>query len=111
MYPNYAVRPGVGGRMEFKPGDRQVTGKGAGTGMTDAEAYRQCRQMNPGATDQTACVKQLKAGNASSNTASSGANANVGMGMYGNQTTGKKKGGATNNKGYLYLDSWLPFLM
>jgi hypothetical protein len=33
------------------------------------------------------------------------------MGMYGNQTTGKKKGGATNDNGYVYLDSWLPFLM
>jgi hypothetical protein len=107
MYPNYAVRPGVGGRMEFKPGDRQVTGKGAGTGMTQAEAYRQCRQMNPSATDQTSCVKNLM-GSQGGTTASSGANANVGMGMYGTQRK-QKKGGQSN--GYLYLDSWLPFLM
>ena len=106
MYPNYAVSPGVGGRMFFKPGNRQVTGKGTGTTMTQAEAYRQCRQMNPGATDQTNCVKNLMASQGNSNT-SSGANANIGMGMYGTQR--KRKGGESN--GYVYLDSWLPFLM
>ena len=109
MYPNYAVSPGVGGRMHYKPGDKKFTGTG-GKAMTQAEAYRQCRQMNPGATDQTNCVKQLM-GSQGGNSAT-GANANIGMGMYGNQQpTGKKKGGTTNNKGYLYLDSWLPFLM
>jgi hypothetical protein len=110
MYPNYAVSPGVGGRMQYKPGDKKFTGTGAKT-MTHAEAYRQCRQINPGAADQTTCVKNLM-GSQGGTTASSGANANVGMSMYGNQTTGKvKKGGTTNNKGYVYLDSWLPFLM
>jgi len=107
MYPNYAVRPGVGGRMEFKPGDRQVTGKGAGSTMTRQEAYRQCRQMNPNATDQTRCVDSMM--NASQGSANSGgANSQIGMSMYGTQRK-QKKGGQSN--GYLYLDSWLPFLM
>lgn len=112
MYPNYAVSPGVGGRMFFKPGNRQVTGQGAGSTITREEAYRQCRQMNPNANDQTNCVNSMmNLSKASTNT--SGANANIGMGMYGTQRkisgSGFAKGGESN--GYVYLDSWLPFLM
>jgi hypothetical protein len=30
MYPNYAVDPSVGGRMNYRPGNRQFTGQGSG---------------------------------------------------------------------------------
>ena len=107
MYPNYQVSPGVGGRMYFNPTEK-TPNPNAGTGMTREEAYRQCRQMNPNATDQTRCVDSMM--NASkTSTSSGGANAQVGMGMYAGQ---KKRGGdVDHDNGYVYLDTWLPFLM
>ena len=113
MYPNYAVRPGVGGRMEFKPGNRQVTGQGSSSGFDWQKAKNECTQANPGADTRLieSCIKSKQIAAGGGKSSRTGANANIGMGMYGNQTTGKKKGGATNDNGYVYLDSWLPFLM
>ena len=105
MYPNYKVSPGVGGRMDFNPTEK-TTNPSAGTGMTAAEAYRQCRDMNPNATDQTNCVKNLMSPQGKSST-STGANSKIGMGMYQGQ---RKKGGAINNPGYIYINSWFPFM-
>ena len=114
MYPNYAVSPGVGGRMNYKPGNKQFTGQGSSSGFDWQKAKNECTQANRGADSRLieSCIKSKQIAAGGGNSSGTGANANIGMGMYGNQQpTGKKKGGATNNKGYLYLDSWLPFLM
>jgi hypothetical protein len=109
MYPNYAVRPGVGGRMTYKPGNKQFTGQNSGgTGFDWQKAKNECTQANPGADTRLidSCIKSKEQAAANSNT-TSGANSQIGMGMYSR----KKQGGDTNNKGYVYIDSWLPFIM
>jgi len=113
MYPNYAVSPGVGGRMFFKPGNRQVTGQGSTGGFDWQKAKDECTKANPNADARLidSCIKSKQTAASSSNS-STGANAQIGMGMYGTQKkSGFKRGGESNNNGYVYLDSWLPFLM
>jgi len=110
MYPNYAVSPGSGGRMNFKPGSKQFTGQGSGSGTFDWQtAHDECKKANPSATDVMikSCIEGKKA--AAGTNSYGGANSNVGMGMYGTQR--KQKKGGESNSGYLNLDSWLPFLM
>lgn len=117
MYPNYAVSQGSGGRMTYKPGSKQVTGQGSGTGTFDwQKANDECKKANPGASDVIlkSCIDGKKAAAASNSYG--GANSNVGMGMYGTQRKQGKNGmimkkGGEFNSGYLNLDSWLPFLM
>jgi len=117
MYPNYAVSPGSGGRMNFKPGSKQFTGQGSGSGTFDWQtAHDECKKANPSATDVMikSCIEGKKAAAASNSYG--GANSNVGMGMYGTQRKQGKDGlimkkGGESNTGYLNLDSWLPFLM
>lgn len=110
MYPNYAVSPGVGGRMFFKPGNKQVTGQGATGGFDWQKAKDECTKSNPNADARLidSCIKSKQAAAGGGTSSGTGANAQVGMGMYGTQ---RKRGGESNNNGYVYLDSWLPFLM
>jgi hypothetical protein len=110
MYPNYAVSPGVGGRMFYQPGNRKFTGQGSGgTGFDWQKAKNECTQANPNADSAIikSCIEAKKAAAAGS-TASTGANANIGMGMYGSQTRTKKKGGNVNPSGYIYIN---PFIL
>jgi hypothetical protein len=117
MYPNYAVSPASGGRMNYKPGSKQFTGQGSGTGTFDwQKAHDECVKANQGAGEKTitSCIA-AKEKVAASNSYG-GANSNVGMGMYGTQRKQGKNGmimkkGGESNTGYLNLDSWLPFLM
>ena len=111
MYPNYAVSPGVGGRMFFKPGNRQVTGQGSTGGFDWQKAKDECTKANPNADARLidSCIKSKQAAAGGGTSSGTGANANVGMGMYGTQR--KKKGGEHDNNGYVYINSWLPFLM
>jgi hypothetical protein len=117
MYPNYAVSPGSGGRMNYKPGSKQFNGQGSGSGTFDwQKAHDECVKANPGAGEKTitSCIA-AKEKVAASNSYG-GANSNVGMNMYGTQRKQGKNGmimkkGGESNTGYLNLDSWLPFLM
>jgi len=110
MFPNYQVSPGVGGQMYFNPTEKTPNPLATGTTKFDWQAAKdECMKANPGA-DSTLikdCVASKKQA-ASASATSSGADANMANVMY----QGKKKGGPVNkNKGYIYLDSWLPFLM
>lgn len=110
MYPNYAVSPGSGGRMTYKPGSKQFNGQGSGSGTFDwQKAHDECVKANPGAGEKTitSCIAAKE--KAAASNSYGGANSNVGMGMYGTQR--KQKKGGESNSGYLNLDSWLPFLM
>ncbi len=110
MYPNYQVSPGVGGRMYFNPTEK-TPNPSAGTGVSGwQKAYEECKKNNPGASEAVLrdCAK-ASAGSYTSSSGGTGANAQVGMGMYAGQ---KKRGGdVDHDNGYVYLDTWLPFLM
>jgi hypothetical protein len=110
MYPNYQVSSGVGGRMYFNPTEK-TPNPNAGTGASGwQKAYEECKKNNPGASEAVLrdCAKSSAASYGSSS-GGTGANAQVGMGMYAGQ---KKRGGdVDHDKGYVYLDTWLPFLM
>ena len=107
MYPNYAVRAGVGGRMDYRPTDKQFTGQGSGSSSFDwQKAKDECVKNNPGADSKLidSCIASKKeAFKTSSNT---GPNSKIGMGMY----SGMKKGGEANHPGYVYVNSWFPFM-
>jgi hypothetical protein len=107
MYPNYKVSPGVGGRMQFNPTDKKFTGQGSGSSSFDwQKAKDECVKNNPGADSKLidSCIASKKeAFKTSSNT---GPNSKIGMGMY----SGMKKGGEANHPGYVYVNSWFPFM-
>ena len=110
MFPNYQVSPGVGGQMYFNPTEKTPNPLAAGTAKFDWQAAKdECTKANPSA-DATlikSCIESKRQASAATAT-TSGADANMANVMY----QGKKKGGPVNkNKGYIYLDSWLPFLM
>jgi hypothetical protein len=117
MYPNYAVSPGSGGRMNYKPGSKQFTGQGSSS-FDWQTAKDDCVKANPNEPSNSKlildCIANKK--NAAAANSYGGANSNVGMNMYGTQRKQGKNGmimkkGGESNTGYLNLDSWLPFLM
>ena len=106
MYPNYKVSPGVGGRMDFNPTEK-TTNPSAGSNTNSwQKAYDECKKNNPGMSE--ALLRDCAKASATTTTsASTGANSKIGMGMYQGQ---RKKGGAINNPGYIYINSWFPFM-
>ena len=111
MYPNYAVDADVGGRMDYRPGNRKFTGQGSGgSGFDWQKAKNKCTQANPNGDSRliTQCIESEKtAAMGAGNT--TGANSQIGMGMYGNQQPRRKKqGGDTNGGGYIYMN---PFIL
>lgn len=107
MYPNYAVDPSVGGRMDFVPTEKQVTGQTSG-GMTMQEAMDWCKQNNPNATDHSACMQRVMNAQNKSGSTGTGADAGAVNTMYPGQQMG---GPVYADGGYVYIDSWLPFIM
>ena len=106
MFPNYAVSQGVGGRMGYRPTDKKFTGQGSNSNFDWQAAKNDCVRDNPGADSRiiTDCIASKKAAASSNNTG--GPNSQIGMGMY----SGLKKGGETNHPGYVYVNSWFPFM-
>jgi hypothetical protein len=107
MYPNYAVDPTVGGQMGFVPTEKQVTGQTSG-GMTMQEAMDWCKQNNPNATDHSACMQRVMNAQGKSGSTGTGADAGAVNTMYPGQQMG---GPVYADGGYVYIDSWLPFIM
>jgi hypothetical protein len=107
LYTSHAVDPTVGGMMKFQPTERAFDGQKSG-GMTMQEAIDWCKQNNPNATDHSACMQRVM--NTQNKTASSegtGANAGVINTMYPSQMGGP----VFADGGYVYINSWLPFIM
>jgi hypothetical protein len=105
MYPNYAVSPGVGGRMYFQPTDKKFNGQTSG-GMTMQEAMDWCKKNNPNATDHSACMSRVMGQQAKSG-GSGGADPNMVNAMYPSQMGGP----VYEDGGYVHINSWLPFIM
>jgi hypothetical protein len=106
MYPNYKVSPGVGGRMDFNPTEKTPNPSAGSNTNSWQKAYDECKKNNPGMSE--ALLRDCAKASATTTTsASTGANSKIGMGMYQGQ---KKKGGAINNPGYIYINSWFPFM-
>lgn len=102
MYPNYRVSPASGGRMYYNP--TQKTPSPGGATITRAQAYDQCRKMNPGAKDQTPCVNQIMA--------SQQQGASNPGGMIGTMYSSVKNGGPVfNNGGYVYYNPYIDYDM
>ena len=112
MYPNYAVNAPSGGRMDFRPTDKTVTGQGASSAMTMQEAMDWCKQNNPNATDHSACMNRVLGLQNKSGKTSTAPDPNIANNMYGTQQPQGKKGGSVRDgSGYIDISSWLPFLL
>jgi len=107
MYPNYAVSPAVGGRMNFVPTQKQVTGQGSSS-MTMQEAMDWCKKNNPNATDHSACMDRVMNRQGRDSSKGSGANANAVNTMYPGQQMG---GPVYEDGGFVHINSWLPFIL
>ena len=110
MYPNYAVNAPSGGRMDFRPTDKTVTGQGASSAMTMQEAMDWCKQNNPNATDHSACMSRVMSSQGKSGK-TGGPDPNMINNAYGSQQQAKKGGSMSANSGYIDISSWLPFLL
>ena len=107
MYPNYAVSPAVGGRMNFVPTQKQVNGQSSG-GMTMQEAMDWCKKNNPNATDHSACMQRVMNQQGGGSGGGTGANANAVNTMYPGQQMG---GPVYEDGGFVHINSWLPFIL
>jgi hypothetical protein len=107
MYPNYAVSPAVGGRMNFVPTQKQVTGQGSSS-MTMQEAMDWCKKNNPNATDHSACMQRVMNQQGGGSGGGTGANANAVNTMYPGQQMG---GPVYEDGGFVHINSWLPFIL
>ena len=110
MYPNYAVNPGNGGEMGFIPSEKNPTGQTTSSGMDYDQAIAWCRQNNPGAQDQSACMQRVMQASANRTGASSTASPGAINTMYGSQS--KEYGGSIyDDGGFVHINSWLPFIL
>ena len=105
MYPNYAVDPSVGGAMNFQPTAKTPTPTSGSGGFTNKqEAFQWCKDN--GDSNPSACAQRMMS--SSNKTASTGADAAALESMY---PTSRKGGPVQKDNGYIYINSWLPFLM
>jgi hypothetical protein len=107
MFPNYAVSPGVGGRMDFRPTTKTPSPTQT-SGKTREEWFMWCK--NNGDPNPSACAQRMMDNKGSS--LSDGADPNMIKTMYG------QYGGAMypdndfyEDGGYVHVNSWLPFIM
>lgn len=109
MYPNYAVNAPSGGRMDFRPTDKTVTGQGSNNTSSWQKAYDACKANNPGMSEALLrdCARTGGSGG-STNTAPDPKMINN---IYGSQQQAKKGGSMNANSGYIDISSWLPFLL
>jgi hypothetical protein len=107
MFPNYAVDPSVGGEMAFRATPKTVTGTTSGT-QSDYFAQREkCKAA--GATDPDACARNAtNANKLSGSTSQAQANGSMVNTMY--PGTSKFGGPVFANGGFVYIDSWSPFI-
>ena len=109
MYPNYAVNAPSGGRMDFRPTDKTVTGQGSNNTSSWQKAYDACKANNPGMSEALLrdCARTGGSGG-STNTLPDPKMLNT---IYGTQQETKKGGSVRDNSGYIDISSWLPFLL
>jgi len=109
MYPNYAVNAPSGGRMDFRPTPKTVTGQGSNNTSSWQKAYDACKANNPGMSEALLrdCARTGGSGGRSGLP-----DPNIINSIYGSQQQTTKKGGSVrDNSGYIDISSWLPFLL
>jgi len=108
MFPNYAVAPGVGGRMDFRPTEKTVTGTTTGT-QSDYFAQREkCKAS--GASNPDECARNaINAAKLSGNTTTAQAQGSMVNTMYPGMS--KDGGPVYADGGFIYIDTWTPFIM
>jgi hypothetical protein len=111
MFPNYAVTPGVGGRMEFRETPKTVTGT---TASNDSDYWAQRKKcQEAGATDPDACARNATNSSKMSGKTESQSTANASMvnTMYPGVANSKFGGPIFADGGFIYVDTWTPFIM
>ena len=105
MNPNYAVSAGVGGKMRYIPGNRQVTGQGSSSSSQEWEdAFKWCKANNDPNPSQCADRKIGVKKGSSTNQANNGAVNTMGY------PASKYGGPIFKDGGYIDIGSWLPYL-
>lgn len=104
MFPNYQVSPGVGGQMYYQPTEK-TTNPSQTSGKTKEEWFKWCKDN--GDPNPSACANRMMSGNNSNST--SGPDPNMVNTMHG--TVSKYGGEMFEDGGFVYIDSWLPFIM
>ena len=110
MYPNYQVSPATGGFMRYQPTTKTTNPGSGSSGFDWQKAKDDCVRDNPSADSRiiSDCVQAKKDAYKNTNTTST-ANSQIGMGMYRGQTK-QQGGGEINEPGYIYINSWPPFM-
>jgi hypothetical protein len=103
MFPNYQVSPGVGGQMYYQP-TAKTTNPSQTSGKTKEEWFKWCKDN--GDPNPSACANRMMSGNNSNS--GGGADPNMVNTMYG---TARDGGEMFEDGGFVYIDSWLPFIM
>lgn len=103
MFPNYQVSPGVGGQMYYQP-TAKTTNPSQTSGKTKEEWFKWCKDN--GDPNPSACANRMMSGNNSNS--GGGPDPNMVNTMYG---TARDGGEMFEDGGFVYIDSWLPFIM
>ena len=104
IYPNYALAAGVGGKMYYRPTDKKFTGQ-----QTGADDYFKLRQkcIDSGVPPEKVEDCARNADNSRKKTTTSGSQPDINS-FY---PVTKNGGSIFENGGYVYIDSWFPFIM
>ena len=104
MFPNYQVSPGSGGFMNYIPTEK-TTNPSQTSGKTKEEWFKWCKDN--GDPNPSACANRMMSG--SNSNSGGGPDPNMVNTMHG--TVGKYGGEMFEDGGFVYIDSWLPFIM
>ena len=101
MFENYRVSPGSGGFMDYRPTEKTTNPSGSSTDGEWEAAFKFCKEN--GDPNPSACANRKVGVKSKTN---SGADPNMINTMYG-----RDGGQMFEDGGYVYIDSWLPFIM
>jgi hypothetical protein len=104
MFPNYKVRPLWAGKMQYNPTQRQFNPQ-----ASESDDYFAQRQkcVDAGATNPDECARNVVNSKSKVSRPSTTADGSMVKTMYPSRNGGP----VYEDGGYVYLDSWLPFLM
>jgi hypothetical protein len=104
MFPNYKVRPLWAGKMQYNPTQRQFNPQ---TSESDDYFAQRQKCVDAGATNPDECARNVVNSRSKVSKPSTTADGSMVRTMYPSRNGGP----VYENGGYVYLDSWLPFLM
>ena len=108
MFPNYAVAPGVGGRMDYRATPKTVTGTTASTQNDYFAQRKKCQES--GASNPDECARNvINANKLTANKTTDQAQGSMVNTMY--PGTSRYGGPIFADGGFVYIDTWSPFLM